>query len=70
MLLHCYCQNTNLTLLMLYDFVIISFMVAFTLNKKEHRRLVVLNQVEVGMLADVYSLLEDFLGKYILSGCF
>jgi len=55
---------------MLYDFVIISFMVAFTLNKKEHRRLVVLNQVEVGMLADVYSLLEDFLGKYILSGCF
>lgn len=54
-------------------------MVAFTLNKKEHRRLVVLNQVEmgkmigcvkVGMLADADSLFEDFLSKHILGGCF
>ena len=54
-------------------------MVAFTLNKKGHRRLVVLSQIEVdkmigcvkvGMLANAYRLLEDFLSKYILGGCF
>jgi len=64
---------------MLYDFVIISFMVAFTLNKKGHRRLVVLSQIEVdkmigcvkvGMLANAHRLLEDFLSKHILGGCF